>query len=240
MKYAKIRDTPFNQRSLIHREAWFPPCFVRQNQPKKLFFFFWDFRPLPNKNVILWDHFFPLLFPKDSESLKILDIRLWEVVAKRRLNGTSKVNWRTDRKTDISTYRKHWPRGPMLWKGLAGSKAQLSILTKSLLEKNCTKNCLQKFVFKHQYFLGYLLVIRSFVLASSWNLENRKFASQILDSCHEPPSIASLLVQNTEPGSKARLTLVECFPTERRGCGAPPEWEVELPLPILWYPSHKS
>ena len=37
------------------------------------------------------DHFFPLLFPKDSESLKILDIRLWEVGAKRPLNGTSKV-----------------------------------------------------------------------------------------------------------------------------------------------------
>ena len=23
-KYAKISDTPFDQRSLIHREAWFP------------------------------------------------------------------------------------------------------------------------------------------------------------------------------------------------------------------------
>ena len=37
------------------------------------------------------DHFFPLLFPKDSESLKILDIGLWKVGAKRPLNGTSKV-----------------------------------------------------------------------------------------------------------------------------------------------------
>ena len=37
------------------------------------------------------NHFFPLLFPKDSESLKILDIRLREVGAKRPLNGTSKV-----------------------------------------------------------------------------------------------------------------------------------------------------
>ena len=26
---------PFDQRSLIHREAWVPPCFVRQNQQKK-------------------------------------------------------------------------------------------------------------------------------------------------------------------------------------------------------------
>ena len=54
----------------------------------------------------------------------MLDIRLREVGAKRPLNGTSKVNrWtdgqthrRTDTQTDISTYRKHRPRGPMLWK----------------------------------------------------------------------------------------------------------------------------
>ena len=37
-RYANISDTPFDQRSLIHREAWFPPCFVRQNQQKKTFF----------------------------------------------------------------------------------------------------------------------------------------------------------------------------------------------------------
>ena len=71
------------------------------------------------KNVWMWDHFFPLLFPKDSESLKILDIRLREVGAKRQLNGTSKseqTDRQTDKRTDISTYRKHRPRGPMLWK----------------------------------------------------------------------------------------------------------------------------
>jgi hypothetical protein len=43
-----------------------------------------DFRPLPNKNVQMLDHFFPLLFLKDSKSLKILDIRLREVGAKDR------------------------------------------------------------------------------------------------------------------------------------------------------------
>ena len=92
---------PFDQRSLIHRVAWFPPCFVRQYQPKKkTIFLFGDFRPFPNQNVQIWDHFFPLLFLKDSESKKILHIRLWEVGAKRRLNGTSKVNTWTDRQTD--------------------------------------------------------------------------------------------------------------------------------------------
>ena len=51
---------------------------------------------------------------------------LRKVGAKRRLDGTSKVNTRTDGQTDgqteketdiqtdISTYRKHRPRGPML------------------------------------------------------------------------------------------------------------------------------
>ena len=56
----------------------------------------------------------------DYESLKILDIRLQEVGAKRRLNGTSKVNTHTNKQTnthmDISTYKKHRPRGPMLWR----------------------------------------------------------------------------------------------------------------------------
>ena len=45
----------------------------------------------------------PLLsitFPKDFESLKIFDIQLREVGAKRPLNGTSKVNRQTDRHTD--------------------------------------------------------------------------------------------------------------------------------------------
>ena len=49
------------------------------------------------------DHFFPLLFPKDSESLKIFDIRLREVGAKRPLNGTSKVNRHTDGRTHGQT-----------------------------------------------------------------------------------------------------------------------------------------
>ena len=70
---------------------------------KKNFFLRGDFRPLPNKNVQMLDHFFPLLFPKDSKSLKICDIRLREVGAKRPLNGTSKVNRHTDGQTDTHT-----------------------------------------------------------------------------------------------------------------------------------------
>ena len=61
-----------------------------QNQPKKC----------PNGSGITR---FPGLVPKDSESLKILDIRLREVGAKRPLNGTSKVNRQTDKQTDTQT-----------------------------------------------------------------------------------------------------------------------------------------
>ena len=58
-----------------------------------------DFRLLLNQNAQI----FLLLFPKDSESLIILDIQLREVRAKRRLNGTSKVNTHTDGVTDGQT-----------------------------------------------------------------------------------------------------------------------------------------
>ena len=46
----------------------------------KLPFLRGDFTPCINKSFQIWDHFFPLLVPKDYESLKMLDIRrtaLW-------------------------------------------------------------------------------------------------------------------------------------------------------------------
>jgi hypothetical protein len=58
-----------------------------------------DLRQFSNKNVHIWDHFFPLLFPKDSESLKILDIWFREVGAKRYLKSEH-----TDRHTDRRTF----------------------------------------------------------------------------------------------------------------------------------------
>jgi hypothetical protein len=61
-----------------------------------------DFRPLPNENVQMLDQFFPLLFPKDSESLKILDIRLQEVGAKRPLKKTE--NQRRQKKVKKKTF----------------------------------------------------------------------------------------------------------------------------------------
>ena len=79
---------------------------------KNNFFLSGNFRPLRNKNVQILDHFFPLLFPKDSESLRILDIQLREVGAKKTLNGTSKGNTRTDKQTDGRTNRLIESIGP--------------------------------------------------------------------------------------------------------------------------------
>ena len=104
-------------RGRISRQFHPSTMFCKAKSAKKLFLF-GDFRPLLNKNVQIWDHFFSLLFPKDSESLKILFIRLQKVCAKRPFNGTPKVNKHTDKHTygqiDLISYRKHWPRGTML------------------------------------------------------------------------------------------------------------------------------
>ena len=58
---------------------------------KVIFLLCGDFTPFISKNVQIWDHFFPVLFPKDSENSKSLDIVLWEVGAKRCLNGMNKL-----------------------------------------------------------------------------------------------------------------------------------------------------
>ena len=92
-KYAKISNMPFNQWSLIHREVWFPPCFVRQNQPEKNIFSVWRFQTF---SKLKYSNLRSLL----SESLKIWDIQLQEVGAKIGLNCTLKVNTHTDRQTD--------------------------------------------------------------------------------------------------------------------------------------------
>ena len=44
------------------------------------------------KSFQIWDHFFPLLFSKNSENLKSFDIGLWEEDAKRPLNLVRNTN----------------------------------------------------------------------------------------------------------------------------------------------------
>ena len=49
----------------------------------------------------------PLLFPKDFKYLKSLDIGLWEVGAKRQVNGVRKCDKQTNTQTHKHTYRRH-------------------------------------------------------------------------------------------------------------------------------------
>ena len=63
-------------------------------------------RTLYEQNFQIWDHFFPFLFPKDSEYQKSLDIGLREVGAKKHLNVTSKSE-QTHRHMKILTHRKN-------------------------------------------------------------------------------------------------------------------------------------
>ena len=48
-----------------------------------------DFTLFMSKSIQIWDHFFLLLFPKDFKYLKSLNIELFEVEAKRRLNNVN-------------------------------------------------------------------------------------------------------------------------------------------------------
>ena len=65
-----------------------------------------DFTPFMSKSFQIWDHFFPLPFPKDSEYLKSLDIGLREVGKKRPLIGVRKCDGQTDTHT-----HGHHPKG---------------------------------------------------------------------------------------------------------------------------------
>ena len=62
----------------------------QMTQSVKRFFGRGDFTPFLSKNVKIWDHFIPLLFPKDSEYSKSLDIGLPEMGEKWQLSGVNK------------------------------------------------------------------------------------------------------------------------------------------------------
>ena len=69
---------------------------MERKKSVKTFFAVADFTQFLSKKVQIWDNFFPLLSPKDSEYLKSLDIGLQEVGAKIPLGGVDKV-WRIEK-----------------------------------------------------------------------------------------------------------------------------------------------
>ena len=77
---------------------------VKKNNKNVKDFFFCrgDFTSFMSKSYQIWDPSFLLLFPKDSENLKSLDIGLRKVGAKRPLNGVRN----TDTKKSCSVRQK--------------------------------------------------------------------------------------------------------------------------------------
>ena len=93
--------------------------FCKAKSPKNKLFLRSNFRPLPSKNVQIRDHFFPLLFPQGFRISKNIGHPTSGSGGKKtfkRYLKSEHMDTRTDGQTDISTYRKHWPRGQMLWK----------------------------------------------------------------------------------------------------------------------------
>ena len=70
-----------------------------------------DFRQFLNKNVHIWDPFFPLLFPKDSESLKNIGHPTSGSGGKKTVKRYLKSE-QTHRRTDRRTFRLIESIGP--------------------------------------------------------------------------------------------------------------------------------
>ena len=116
-RYANINDIPFDQRSLIHREAGFPPCFVRQNQPKNKLFFARQFQTTSKQKCSNVRPLLSITFPQGFRISKNIGHPTSGSGGKKtvkRYLKSEQTDRQTHKRTDISTYRKHRPRGPML------------------------------------------------------------------------------------------------------------------------------
>ena len=89
--------------------------FCLAKSAKNKLFLCGDFRPLPNKNVQFWDHFFPALFPRNSESLKIFRHPTLGSGGKIGLKIQYMKRGQTNKEqhTDIATTRLNRPSGPI-------------------------------------------------------------------------------------------------------------------------------
>ena len=115
-KYAKISNMPFDQGSLIHREAWFPPCFVRQNDPKKNLSFF-RYQTTFKQKCSNPRPLLPTTLPQGLciyKNIRHLTSGSGGKKTFKRYPKSEQTHGQTDGQTDKSTYRKHRPRGPML------------------------------------------------------------------------------------------------------------------------------
>ena len=118
-KRAAEADSEAGSWLLRQRRRPTPQCSLKRSEEiKKIFKKLRQFYILYEQKFSNLRPLFSITSPKDSKYLESLDIGLWEMGAKRPLNGVRKCDGQTDKQTnkhtDILTYIKHLPRGPML------------------------------------------------------------------------------------------------------------------------------
>ena len=83
-----------------------------------------NFTPFMREIFQIWEHFFPLLFPKDSEKLNGLDIGRQEAGAKRPVNGVRN----TDTKKSCSVRQNSPKTNFFVWQFYTLAKVQFTKL----------------------------------------------------------------------------------------------------------------
>ena len=92
-KKSRIRETK-NLLTNVGSSNDTQKILLKRQNPQLIWFFFWrgDFTPFMSKSCLIWDHFFQLLFPKDSKNLKSLDIELLELGGKKMFIQSEEKN----------------------------------------------------------------------------------------------------------------------------------------------------
>ena len=97
--------------------------FCMEKSARKNFFLHGDFRPLPNKKCSNVRPLLSITVPQEFQISKNIEHPTsgsgGKKTVKRYLKSeqtNTQTDGQTHRQTDISTYKKDWPRGPMLWK----------------------------------------------------------------------------------------------------------------------------
>ena len=93
---------PFDQRSLIYREAWFPPCFVRQKQQQKKTFFAQRFQTIFQQKCSNLRPLLSITFPQEFRISKNIGYPILGSGGKKAFKRYLKSEY-TDGQTDGQT-----------------------------------------------------------------------------------------------------------------------------------------
>ena len=116
-KYAKISDTPLNQRSLNPSGSVVSTLFCKAKSAKKMFYFVRQFQTISKQKGLNLRPLLSITFPQGFPISKNIGQPTSGSGGKKtfkRYLKSEHTHGQTDRQTDISPYRKHRPKGPML------------------------------------------------------------------------------------------------------------------------------